>query len=500
MQRSRAEQQEIPVVDIPLPSVSNLPRINYRANTSVTADQVIIGVTHESDQLPIMASATIIQDEIIPEAMVSPSSNVILNPFEVEEEHSQSRVCEAVQANLNSWGNLYVDNSINNEVEVSSTTTFRSDFRITETTNTATNTTTNTTTNAFIRKSFTERISESLFGEVASVHDISREVVEQRELLAYEIIRKDNCYDVLVNLKQYRLKYYEKSPQGRRNDVQLIGTYNSYERAFEACISHTPPVWDSKKDVLQCSICSHSFGLLNVGHHCRNCGKIVCLNCSDKYWNSKSLPDTYHNAEVTVRVCDICVQLNQQFYESLLAGDYNKCKAINSTGNVNVHCPFSNFSDNNKFNYAVHLAAISGNVLLMKWLIEVKFCTVLATDGSPLLGYSSESVFELACKHGNVDIMKYLIQSRHAVVTEVKNMSILYRALHSLLDAPVEEMPAYKSNNTNYFFDKYQNENIIPEKEQQGHKLKRTKSLNEIAQERVTLSLAINESNNTAEL
>jgi hypothetical protein len=117
------------------------------------------------------------------------------------------------------------------------------------------------------RKSFTERISESLFGEVASVNDISREVVEQRELLAYEIIRKDNCYDVLVNLKQYRLKYYEKSPQGRRNDVQLIGTYNSYERAFEACISNTPPVWDSKKDVLQCSICSHSFGILNLSHH-----------------------------------------------------------------------------------------------------------------------------------------------------------------------------------------------------------------------------------------
>ncbi len=504
MQRERSEQQE--VVDIPLPSVANLPRIDFRASTStsVIADPVIIGLTYESEQLPTMASATIVQDNfveaVVSEHVPSPSVN-ILDSFEVLTLQSQYDSNEATlhPSGFDNWDNLYTRNTIRNEVEIPSTattSTTRNDIRVaSETTNTL-----NSTDN-FIkktRKSCTEFITESLFGQEASISDVSREIVQQRELLAYEIVRRDASWDVVVNLKQYRLRPFEKSPQGRRNDVLFIGNFKSYEHAFEACISNTPPVWDSKKDVLQCHICAHSFGLLNIGHHCRNCGKIVCSSCSEKFWNSNTIPETYHNAEDNVRICDVCANLNQKLYESLLAGDYNKCKAIYATGNVNIHCPFSNHSDNNRFNYAVHLVAISGNLNLMKWLIEEKFCTLVTSDGNPLLGYSSESVFELACKHGNTDIMKYLIHNRHSIVTEVKNMSILYRALHSILDSP-GEMPSYKSNQT-FFFEKLQNENVNPVKEQQGHVLKTTKTLNEIAHERVALSLAIHESNTTAEL
>ena len=496
MRRDRNESET--VVDIPLPSVANLPRIDFRASSSVIADPVIIGLTHESEQLPVMASATIVQDNIV-EAVVSehvPSpSTYTLDSFEVLTPQSNSNEATVHVSGFNYWENLYADNVTRNEVEISSTTS-RNDFTVvSETTNTLNG------ANNFLRKprkSFTEVITESLFGEEASINEISTESIQQRELLAYEIVRRDDAsWDVTVNLKQYRLRRNEKSPQGRRNNVLCIGNFQSYERAFEACISNTPPVWDSKKDVLNCHICAHSFGLLNIGHHCRNCGKIVCVSCSEKFWNSNTIPQTYHNAEDYVRICDVCANLNQKLYESLLAGDFNKCKAIHATGNVNIHCPFSNHSDNNRFNYAVHLVAISGNLGMMKWLIEERFCTVVTSNGCPLLGYSSESVFELACKHGNTDIMKYLVQNRLSIVTEVKNMSILYRALHSLLDSP-GEMPCYRSNQT-FLFEKSQNENVNPVKEQQGHTLKTTKSQNEIAHQRVALTLAINETTSTAE-
>jgi len=502
MQRNRTEQLQ-EVVEIPLPSTANLPRINYRASSSVIADPVIIGISHESDQLPVMADAVIIQDNVV-EAMLSEHSPSlsILNSYEALTPQSNSNETALRSHNFDNWENLRTDNSIHNqvtsmhnEVETSSTTSSH-DISVTETANTLNST--NNLGKRSVRKSFTEFIAGSLFGEESAVSDVTIEIVQPRELLAYEIIRRDGLWGVTVNLKQYRLKSFEKSPQGRRSDALFIGNFNSYEHAFEACISNTPPVWDSKRDVLQCHICAHSFGLLNIGHHCRNCGKIVCSACSEKHWNSNTLPETYHNAEDFVRVCDICANLNQKLYESLLAGDHKRCKAVYATGNVNIHCPFSNHSDNNKFNYAVHLAAISGELILMKWLIEDKFCTLRTPEGNPLLGYSSESVFELACKYGNTDIMKYLVQNSHSIVTEVKNMSILFRALHSILESP-GDMPAYKSNQT-FFFEKLQNDNVNPIKEQQGHTLRRTKSLHEIANERVDLSLAINESNTTEEL
>ena len=41
-----------------------------------------------------------------------------------------------------------------------------------------------------------------------------------------------------------------------------------------------PERW--QHDLEACSLCSHTFGVLNRKHHCRNCGELICGQCSAK--------------------------------------------------------------------------------------------------------------------------------------------------------------------------------------------------------------------------
>ena len=40
------------------------------------------------------------------------------------------------------------------------------------------------------------------------------------------------------------------------------------------------PVWQPNKDVTKCNLCKATFTLLRRKHHCRECGKIMCNDCS----------------------------------------------------------------------------------------------------------------------------------------------------------------------------------------------------------------------------
>ncbi|XP_059091472.1 RUN and FYVE domain-containing protein 2-like isoform X1 [Tigriopus californicus] len=57
--------------------------------------------------------------------------------------------------------------------------------------------------------------------------------------------------------------------------------------------------WQSDKDVEQCQNCDKTFNLSRRKHHCRSCGRIFCVACSD---NKLALP----SSSQPVRVCDIC--------------------------------------------------------------------------------------------------------------------------------------------------------------------------------------------------
>jgi serine/threonine protein kinase len=59
--------------------------------------------------------------------------------------------------------------------------------------------------------------------------------------------------------------------------------------------------WEKDSEVPRCRLCQKDFALMRRRHHCRNCGRVFCHECSDKVC---PIPDsTYRAAE---RVCHDC--------------------------------------------------------------------------------------------------------------------------------------------------------------------------------------------------
>jgi len=57
-------------------------------------------------------------------------------------------------------------------------------------------------------------------------------------------------------------------------------------------------LWHKDDDYLNCELCNKEFTLVNRRHHCRNCGKVICYDCS-QYYTSKRDRDRD-------RVCKLC--------------------------------------------------------------------------------------------------------------------------------------------------------------------------------------------------
>jgi hypothetical protein len=212
-------------------------------------------------------------------------------------------------------------------------------------------------------------------------------------------------------------------------------TSSRAEICIAAAEAFSPPVWAGDNDEQYCTICKFSFALLRKGHHCRNCGFLVCPDCSSKTWPSEMLPSTFHFNEKFCRVCDNCNFLTEAFGDALRYGDYEIAMSIYETNNINLQVPLSIYLTRD---YPIHLAAEGGNLKLFKWLVEVKFCPLFMEDFDSneecaLLNAKGESALAIAIKFGNVDIMKYLVQEKGCSVLEIKNLSIAQRGLFVLL-------------------------------------------------------------------
>jgi hypothetical protein len=168
---------------------------------------------------------------------------------------------------------------------------------------------------------------------------------KRRTYLPYRIDQKEGKWHGIISLKQTKLKKGEPGPQGNRPDVLRLDPCPTREVCVDLCESMVPPIWANKDECKECNLCSTRFSMFNKGHHCRNCGFIVCLTCSDKIWPSTMLPQTYHNEEKMVRVCHSCHYLNEMFIESLRDGDELLVKAIYASGNVNIYNPLTVYAN-----------------------------------------------------------------------------------------------------------------------------------------------------------
>lgn len=69
------------------------------------------------------------------------------------------------------------------------------------------------------------------------------------------------------------------------------------------------PVWLPDNDAPQCSLCRSAFSLLHRRHHCRNCGGVVCSNCSKHEFKLEF-------SGKNERVCDRCYEMLYQEWRS----------------------------------------------------------------------------------------------------------------------------------------------------------------------------------------
>eukprot|EP01125_Pyxidicula_operculata_P014523 TRINITY_DN4840_c0_g1_i1.p1 TRINITY_DN4840_c0_g1~~TRINITY_DN4840_c0_g1_i1.p1 ORF type:complete len:669 (+),score=114.17 TRINITY_DN4840_c0_g1_i1:138-2144(+) len=64
------------------------------------------------------------------------------------------------------------------------------------------------------------------------------------------------------------------------------------------------PIWQPDDAVQSCHTCKSKFTMFNRRHHCRNCGKCICGNCSKQSCLVKAV-----HSKLPVRVCDPCFDM-----------------------------------------------------------------------------------------------------------------------------------------------------------------------------------------------
>lgn len=265
-------------------------------------------------------------------------------------------------------------------------------------------------------------------------------LINRRQLLSFQVVASEgNKWKGTLTLRQPQLRRQDRSPQGNRPDTLQLGACPTRSICEDLCRSVAPPVWQSKTSSSTCRLCRVPFSMFRVGHHCRNCGYLVCPACSDKLWPASMLPPTYCHEEKVVRVCHLCHLLAEHFVAALKAGDERLALAVYASGNLNLHNRLSVYQNHA---YYVHCAASGGNLNLLRWLVEDKKCALFdrASASSPvqrcLRTASGLSVLAVAAQQGHLHIMRYLVHEKHCPLGEVIDAAVLQRGLHAALEAP----------------------------------------------------------------
>jgi hypothetical protein len=171
----------------------------------------------------------------------------------------------------------------------------------------------------------------------------------------------------------------KKSNNNNKNDRGLhVLSFPTEHDAKEAACNFAPPQLVSAELQRNCYLCEKDFSMLRKAVNCKNCGACICNSCSVN-WTKEMLPWTFtattKNANKnSVKVCKTCDYIATSFRKVLLTGDYETALKLYMTGNMNLRCPFTNVKKGDEIMHPIHCAAISGNVKLLHWLIDIHKC------------------------------------------------------------------------------------------------------------------------------
>ena len=116
---------------------------------------------------------------------------------------------------------------------------------------------------------------------------------------------------------------------------QKAFSFHDEKAARASAYANSLPVLIPYGTTSQCMLCDTSFTFLRRPKHCKNCGIIICGDCSTR-WNTKMLPETYTSKSSTlglsktVRVCVSCDSVTKRFKSALMMGRYDMAVEVSS--------------------------------------------------------------------------------------------------------------------------------------------------------------------------
>jgi hypothetical protein len=287
-------------------------------------------------------------------------------------------------------------------------------------------------------------VLEKLFGDSrrAAGTDIdisaSPECIRTRDLLKWTLRRNSATNQWVASVHPNQLVLESGDPAELQKAVRSFVAPTQLEAHATGLAMAVPRMLPFSEHPI-CHVCKAKFGaLLRRPCHCRNCGVCICAGCATT-WSTKRLAETYRRQNETtathVNVCIACDWLSSTFRETLEQGRYKAALSLYKTGNINVRMPFYS-ARNEEVVYPIHVAAVGGNIDIVKWLGGELWCPVREAIKSkrggknkekkadaPLLTSKGRSPLGIALSDQKLDIVHYLIAEKKMSFFEEKDMS-----------------------------------------------------------------------------
>ncbi|XP_074605371.1 RUN and FYVE domain-containing protein 1-like isoform X2 [Brevipalpus obovatus] len=127
--------------------------------------------------------------------------------------------------------------------------------------------------------------------------------LERLKVYASELERaKCQIEELSIKCSDYELSLEEVGAELKKSKLEADSLKETAEIVKDA-------VWTRDQDADECVRCGRTFSVTLRKHHCRNCGQIFCIQCSD---NKLPLP----SSSKPVRVCDGCHTLLLERYSA----------------------------------------------------------------------------------------------------------------------------------------------------------------------------------------